>query len=136
MDDTPEDLVFELQSAALWPEHPYGYSILGTRETVGSISADALRSVHRGGYYPGNCGGGGRQPEPRAVIDRLGAEGWFDDPGRVRRGAGGVRRGSRGARRRVERETAQTHIVWGTDTFPAGTRAASVSMLVNELGGG
>ena len=29
VDDTPDDLVFELHAAELWPEHPYGYSILG-----------------------------------------------------------------------------------------------------------
>jgi len=139
VDDTPEDLVFELQSAALWPDHPYGYSILGTQETVGSISADALRSVHRGGYYPGNCvvaAAGNLSHEQ--VIDRLGAEGWFDDAGRVApREPVRAGEGSRGSRRRVERETAQTHIVWGTDTFPSrDPRRFGLAMLVNELGGG
>src|SRR3989475_8782551 len=42
VDDTPDDLVFELSSQALWPEHPYGYSILGTPDTVGALSADDL----------------------------------------------------------------------------------------------
>ena len=37
VDDTPDDLVFELHARALWPEHPYGYSILGTRETVSAL---------------------------------------------------------------------------------------------------
>ena len=32
VDDTPDDLVFELHSETLWPGHPYGYSILGTRD--------------------------------------------------------------------------------------------------------
>ena len=34
VEDTPDDLVFELHATALWPQHPYGYSILGTRDTV------------------------------------------------------------------------------------------------------
>ena len=34
VDDTPDDLVFELHNEALWGAHPYGYSILGTRDTV------------------------------------------------------------------------------------------------------
>ena len=34
VEDTPDDLVFELHNAALWGQHPLGYSILGTRETV------------------------------------------------------------------------------------------------------
>ncbi|MDH4349230.1 MAG: insulinase family protein, partial [Gemmatimonadota bacterium] len=33
VEDTPDDQVFELFSDRLWPEHPYGYSILGTRDT-------------------------------------------------------------------------------------------------------
>jgi len=139
VDDTPEDLVFELQSAMLWPDHPYGYSILGTEETVGSISADALKSVHRGGYYPGNCvvAAAGNLTHQQ-VLDSLGVEGWFDDPGRLAPRPpvpGGE--GRRGERRRVERETAQTHIVWGTDTFPSrDPRRFGLAMLVNELGGG
>ena len=32
VDDTPDDLVFELHNELLWGEHPYGYSILGTRD--------------------------------------------------------------------------------------------------------
>ena len=35
VEDTPDDLVFELHNEALWGAHPYGYSILGTRDTVG-----------------------------------------------------------------------------------------------------
>src|SRR3989442_210142 len=41
VEDTPDDLVFELSSQALWPEHPYGFSILGT---------DAVRSANRRKY--------------------------------------------------------------------------------------
>ena len=37
VDDTPDDLVFELHSESLWGQHPYGYSILGTRDTVSSL---------------------------------------------------------------------------------------------------
>ena len=37
VDDTPDDLVFELHNEQLWGAHPYGYSILGTRETVTAL---------------------------------------------------------------------------------------------------
>ena len=33
VEDSPDDIVFELHNEALWGAHPYGYSILGTRET-------------------------------------------------------------------------------------------------------
>src|SRR4051812_34328924 len=55
VEDTPDDLVFELHSEALWPSHPYGYSILGTPESLGALSAEDLKSLHQRGYYRGNC---------------------------------------------------------------------------------
>jgi predicted Zn-dependent peptidase len=50
VEDTPDDLVFELHTEGLWPDHPYGHSILGTRETVAGMTAGALRSSHRAAY--------------------------------------------------------------------------------------
>ncbi|HVD61220.1 MAG TPA: pitrilysin family protein, partial [Gemmatimonadaceae bacterium] len=38
VEDTPDDLVFELHGARLWGDHPYGYPILGTRETVSAFT--------------------------------------------------------------------------------------------------
>jgi predicted Zn-dependent peptidase len=54
VEDTPDDLVFDLHAEALFGEHPYGYSILGTRETVSSLTADDLKRVHAKHYQPGN----------------------------------------------------------------------------------
>ncbi len=52
VEDTPDDLVFELHSETLWPTHPYGYSILGSAETVGALSATDLQASHRNGLLP------------------------------------------------------------------------------------
>ncbi|MGH7703601.1 MAG: M16 family metallopeptidase, partial [Gemmatimonadales bacterium] len=51
IEDTPDDLVFEVFADRLWPDHPYGYPIIGTRETVGSLNAQDLRALHGAGYY-------------------------------------------------------------------------------------
>src|SRR3954463_8180882 len=53
VEDTPDDLVFELHNAALWGAHPYGYSILGTRETVGALKVRDLKELHERAYHPG-----------------------------------------------------------------------------------
>jgi predicted Zn-dependent peptidase len=75
--DAPDDLVFELHARALWPSHPYGYSILGTAETVGSINSDDLLAAHLGGYYPGNCiiaaAGNIEHDQLMAALEREGA---------------------------------------------------------------
>src|SRR5688572_5893745 len=54
VEDTPDDLVFELHSERLWKNHPYGHSILGTRETVGSASSERLRAIHQSRYVGSN----------------------------------------------------------------------------------
>ncbi len=52
VEDTPDDLVFELHNAQLWGPHPFGYSILGTRDTVSALGVDDLRALHYRGYRP------------------------------------------------------------------------------------
>ena len=54
VDDTPDDLVFELHGEQLWGSHPYGYRILGTRESVSSLTPADLRALHDRAYHPGN----------------------------------------------------------------------------------
>src|SRR5438034_7846727 len=55
VEDAPDDQVFDLSYQALWPNHPYGYSILGTRDTVSALSAEDLKQLHGRAYFPGNC---------------------------------------------------------------------------------
>ena len=43
VEDTPDDLVFDLLSEAAWPDQPLGRAILGTRESVQSFDPDAIR---------------------------------------------------------------------------------------------
>jgi predicted Zn-dependent peptidase len=50
VEDTPDDLVFELHNEALWGSHPYGYAILGTRETIGALPVEAVRALHWSAY--------------------------------------------------------------------------------------
>lgn len=138
MDDTPDDLVFELHAKALWPEHPYGYSILGTRETVGALRAADLAASHQGGYYRGNCviaaAGHIEHTQLLTVLER---EGWFEGTLEAGREAVPSIRAERGTARNEGRDTTQTHIVLGTDTFGArDPRRYAMAILANVLGGG
>jgi predicted Zn-dependent peptidase len=137
--DTPDDLVFDLFASALWPDHPYGFSILGTPETVSSIDAADLRRFHEAGYYPGNCivtaaGNVGHE----ALVEELGRRGWFDSTAPVPpRRPVGREPAVRGAVEFVARDTAQAHIVFGTDTFEArDARRYPLAILTNVFGGG
>ena len=58
VEDTPDDLVFEIHNEALWGRHPYGYSILGTRDTVNALGVPELRERRAGGgcrARPSSC---------------------------------------------------------------------------------
>ena len=137
--DTPDDLVFELHSAALWPDHPYGYSILGTPETVGTLGARELRAVHTAGYYPGNCVvAAAGNLEHDGFLAELGRQGWFDngDHAPPRPAVRSVP-AARGKALMAPRDTAQSHVVFGTDTFEARDRRRyALAILVNVFGGG
>src|SRR6478735_10904731 len=53
-DDTPDDIVHELFAAALYPKHPLGRSVLGTRDTIEAAKRDAIAEYHRDHYHPSN----------------------------------------------------------------------------------
>src|SRR2546421_572425 len=121
VEDTPDDLVFELLASTLWPEHPYGFSILGTRDTVGALSADDLKQLHGQAYFPGNCviaAAGNLTHE--GLLEELGRQGWYE------RAAGDGRPEAprepaippavRGGEARHAKDTAQTHVVFLSDT--------------------
>lgn len=139
VEDTPDDLVFELHSETLWPTHPYGYSILGSADTVGALSATDLQASHRNGYFRGNCViAAAGNVDHEQLLAALGAEGWFDGPAHeapLAPTAPGTP--ARGVVRREARDTTQAHIVFGTDTFPyADSRRYALAMLINAFGGG
>jgi predicted Zn-dependent peptidase len=137
--DTPDDLVFELHAGALWPQHPYGYSILGTRESLEALSARDLQALHRGGYYRGNCviAAAGRVDHDQ-LLTVLEREGWFEGSTREPPREGVIPAPAiRGANHTEQRDTAQTHIVFGTDTFPLrDLRRFPLAILTNVFGGG
>jgi predicted Zn-dependent peptidase len=139
VEDTPDDLVFELHAAELWPDHPYGYSILGSPDTLARLSADDLRCLHQTGYYRGNfviaAAGNVNHDQLLTVLER---EGWFEGAApEPARGAVVAVPAVRAAERHEERDTAQTHIVFGTDTFPLRDRRRfALAILTNVFGGG
>lgn len=138
--DTPDDLVFDLSAETLWPDHPYGFSILGTPESVGGLSTAHLGDLHRRAYHPANCviaaAGNFTHQDLLTLVER---EGWFERPttagGPVP--MSGVTPAVRGGERRVPRDTAQCHLVFATDTVPfADRRKYAIMVLANILGGG
>jgi len=138
VDDTPDDLVFELHNEALWGAHPMGYSILGTRETVANMKLDDLRALHARVYHPPHVVvSAAGNVEHEQLVRVLADAGWADLP----RGddtplpeVGAVPVAA--SVRHVERDGAQSHVVLGSATVPHRDPRRYALMLVDTLLGG
>jgi predicted Zn-dependent peptidase len=53
-EDTPQELVHDLFSEAVFADHPLGRPVIGTAEVISSVSRRALAAYHRTAYSPGN----------------------------------------------------------------------------------
>jgi predicted Zn-dependent peptidase len=139
VEDTPDDLVFELHNEAMWGEHPLGYSILGTRETVSAMTAADLRELHDRAYQPGQIVvAAAGHVEHEQLIELLAAAGWAD-----RRNTTPLPAEIPAVlpeaplRRHVARSGSQTHIVIGSPGLGhRDERRHAMVLLSLMLGGG
>jgi predicted Zn-dependent peptidase len=53
-EDSPEDVVHDLFTETIWPEHPLGRPILGTVSTVQAASRDSVNRFYKRHYLPGH----------------------------------------------------------------------------------
>jgi predicted Zn-dependent peptidase len=53
-DDTPDDIVHDLLSRAIYGDHPLGYPILGTEETLNTFTGATLKEYIHNRYTPEN----------------------------------------------------------------------------------
>ncbi len=53
-EDTPDDIVHDLLSKAVYENHPLGYPILGTEETLASFTGETLKEYMHNTYTPEN----------------------------------------------------------------------------------
>ncbi|MHB8641924.1 MAG: M16 family metallopeptidase [Gaiellaceae bacterium] len=53
-EDTPQELVHDLFSEAVFGTHPLGRPVIGTREVISTVSRRALSGYHRSMYVGGN----------------------------------------------------------------------------------
>lgn len=140
VDDTPDDLVFELHGEQLWGAHPYGYSILGTRDTVNALGTEELRALHTRAYHPGRVvvAAAGRVDHD-VLVDALARAGWGDvqpgDASALERVAPVVAPPS--YRHVADKKLTQTHVVFGSATIAHhDTRRYPLALVSMLLGGG
>ncbi len=137
VEDTPDDLVFDLHGARFWRGHPYGNTILGSRETVGGMEGEALRALHRERYCGGNM-----------IVAAAGCVDHEDVVDRAHALFGALPPGRRApelpppaalpaGEESMRRDSAQTHLVFG-GSIPGHSdlRRYPLVLLSSALGGG
>jgi predicted Zn-dependent peptidase len=143
-EDSPEDVVHDLFTTTLWPGHPLGRPILGTRERIRAATRGSVRGFYRRHYVPGHlvvaAAGNVRHDDlVRMLRERM-------DIGRERRGRGDAAWRLRDApraprpsgRHLVQRKKIeQAHIVVGTNGLARTDPDRFAFLIVNTaLGGG
>ena len=137
VEDTPDDLIFDLHGAEFWRGHTYGRPILGTRETVRAFQIDDLRSLHAERYRGRNmvlgCVGNIEHDEVLKRLTELFGE---VDPGSASAGIAEPVETSTG-RSSFVRDAAQAHLVISNSTpsFTDPIRDALI-LISGAFGGG
>jgi predicted Zn-dependent peptidase len=136
VDDTPDDLVFELHGDLLWQGHPYGRSILGTRESVAEMEVETLRRLHGSRYLQGElivaaAGHLDHEEIHETVEARFGHLPVGPGPTVPPLPPAG-----QGRELHVPRETAQTHVVFGAQTPPRSAPERIPLVLLSAAFGG
>lgn len=136
VEDTPDDLIFDLHGEKFWDGHPYGRPILGTRDSVKAFQIDDFRSLHEERYRGRNivlgCVG---NIEHEEVVDHF-----VDLFGGVAAGEASPEvaepTGTISGRTAVVRDAAQAHVVIGNSTPPYSDPIRNALILVSGAFGG
>lgn len=140
VEDTPDDIIFDVHNRAVWGDHPHGFPILGTRATVKSLSVADLRALQERAYHPGRLvvAASGRV-EHDQLLEVLHHTGWSTrergdmtpfplDP---------VEAAGPHAEHVSRKDIAQTHMVLGAQGIAFGdTRRYAFALLDMLIGGG
>jgi predicted Zn-dependent peptidase len=137
MEDTPDDLIHELFSRALWPDHPIGLPILGSREIVGGFNhaqAVAFRDRH---YRSGNVVVAAAGNVDHETLVALAEEKLAGIPHGLRSVRPAAHAASTSGLSVIRKETEQAHICYGVATMNAHhPDRFAISLLDGVLGSG
>lgn len=137
VEDTPDDVIFDLHAERFWPGHPYGRRILGTADSVAAMRGETLRGIHAERYTGANLivaavGNVDHDEFLDAVRHRFSEVDAGErapsiaPPGEVVRGFD-----------HIPRDTQQTHLVFAAPTVPhRHPDRYPLLMLSQALGGG
>ncbi|PKQ17327.1 MAG: peptidase M16 [Actinobacteria bacterium HGW-Actinobacteria-7] len=137
MEDTPDDRIHEIFSHALWPDHPIGLPILGSRQTVGGFDHNQSITFRGKHYLTGNCvvaAAGSVDHDALVALTERFLNGMPVGARTVRPVAEAAGRSQIAV---LEKETEQAHICYGVEALNAHhPDRFTLSVLDGILGGG
>jgi predicted Zn-dependent peptidase len=138
VEDTPEELIYDLFSSHFYPGHPLGRPIQGTRQTVRRLDRQRLLRYFRGAYRPERMlivAAGSLRHERLAPIVRR-AFGSVEPAGPVPRRATPSPRPRGGVVTRRKPELEQLHLLLGMPAYPENFAGRYALFVLNAVLGG
>lgn len=136
VDDTPDELIYDLFSKHYWKGHALGRPIQGTKRTVASLTPRRLMSYFRHSYKPGNMIIAAAGNLRHAAVARGVARAFESLP------KGTVERRYRPPRaypvvvRKTKKELEQLHVFMGMPAFPTSHPGRFALLVLNTVLGG
>ncbi|NLE64806.1 MAG: insulinase family protein, partial [Elusimicrobia bacterium] len=135
--DRPQYYVLELLDGLVWPDHPLGKPLAGTRETVGGMTQEGLRAFHQAHYSPDNvvvsvCGNFSHDQVVRILHDKL--ENFSSTPASPFVPFNGEQRSFR--TNLFRKKTEQMHVALGFPSLPADHPDVYAQAILSVLLGG
>jgi len=140
-DDDPADLVQELSAEAMWGDAPLGRSILGTVDSITSMSRQTVADYYRGRYRPPHivvsAAGNVDHETVVGLVEHAFAEQLADGAQPVPARLGGEAPVAGTGVELLERPTEQGHLVWSVPGLARNDpRRFALSVLNAAVGGG
>jgi predicted Zn-dependent peptidase len=132
VEDDPDDLIHDLFAQQVWPDHPLGRPILGSRDSLRAIGREDVLAQLRDFYQPDRVivAAAGDLEHNRVVELVRAALGDWQGRSIPVNGSSPV---SRHSVRHEERDSAQLHLVLGSDGLPYGHEHRYAFFLQNAI---
>lgn len=138
VEDTPDDLVYDLFNEAFYPDHALGRPIQGTVDSVAALSRRQLMSFFRKSYSPDNiivaAAGNLKHARTRKLVERAFAELEAEPPRKQRRESKPRSRTHVTLRRK--RSLEQLHLLLGVPAFVPEVEQRYPLYVLNAILGG
>jgi len=137
VEDSPDELVYDLLTDQFYPNQPLGRPIQGTARTVGAMGRGQLRRYFREAYRPGEILIAAAGKLTHARMARLVRRTFGSlEPGPRRSAAGRAPRSRAVIVTRRKRELEQLHLLLGLRAFPEGDPGRYALYVLNTILGG